>query len=144
MHTVAANSYLAYRSVRDCIRDGVWPWELDPLCALVIRFLWVNGASLQAEAIRNQFRLPPSTLSSALGRLEKAGHIRRYKNVIDGRYIHVTLTAGGRTIAPSITDVINELERGVVAAAADGEPRGFDRVATILAVIAEEGDERWS
>jgi DNA-binding MarR family transcriptional regulator len=142
MHTVAANAYIAHRAVRDRIRDAVWPFELDPLCALVIRFVWVNGAWLLAEAIRNEFGLPPSTLSSALGRLEKRGHIRRHKNVIDGRYVVVTLTPGGRTIAPSVAEVINDLERSVSAAAGDGEPRGFDRVATILAIIAEEADAR--
>ena len=140
MHTIAANSYIAHRAVRDRIRDTAWPFELDPLCALVVRFVWVNGASLAADVIRHEFGLPPSTLSSALGRLEKRGHVRRHRNVVDGRYVVVTLTPGGRTIAPGTAELINDLERNVAAAAGDGETQAFDRVAAILAIIADEAD----
>jgi DNA-binding MarR family transcriptional regulator len=141
MHTIAANAYIAYRSVRDRIRDTAWPFELDPLCALVMRFVWLNGGSYVSEGIRTEFGLPRSTLSSALGRLERRGHIRRHQNVVDRRYVDVTLTRAGNTTAPLVADLIDALERDVRQATSIEEPRGFDRVTTILAVIAEEGDE---
>jgi DNA-binding MarR family transcriptional regulator len=141
MHTIAANAYIAYRSVRGRLRDMAWPPDIDPLCALVVRFVWLNGASYVSEGIRAEFGLPPSTLSSALGRLERGGYIRRYANVVDRRYVNISLTRAGRTIAPLIANLIDDLEREVRGAAGDDEPRGFDGVTTILALIAEMRDE---
>ena len=92
MHTIAANAYIAYRSVRDRIRDTTWPFEVDPLCALVLRSVWLNGGSCVSEGIRTELGLPRSTMSSALGRLEKGGHIRRHQNIVDRRYVDLTLT----------------------------------------------------
>lgn len=140
MHTVAANAYIAYRSLRGRLTSTVWPPELDPLCALVVRLVWLNGSSYVADDIRAEFNLPRSTLASALGRLEKRGYIRRHRNVSDGRYVVVTLTRNGRTVAPAVTQLINELERDVRESAGDDAPRGFDRVATMLAAIDEEDD----
>lgn len=141
MHTIAANAYIAYRSVRGRLRDMAWPSDLDPLCALVMRFVWLNGGSYVSEGIRAEFGLPRSTLSSALGRLERGGYIRRHQNVVDRRYVNIALTRVGRTVAPLVADLIDDLEREVRQAAEGDEPRGFDRVTTILAVIAQAGDE---
>ncbi|MEX1170894.1 MAG: hypothetical protein WEE50_12205 [Chloroflexota bacterium] len=141
MHTIAANAYIAYRSVRDRIRDTTWPFEVDPLCALVLRSVWLNGGSRVSEGIRTELGLPRSTMSSALGRLEKGGHIRRHQNIVDRRYVDLTLTPAGRRIAPLVADLVDDLDRDVRQAARIDEPLGFDRVTTILAVIAEEGNE---
>lgn len=137
MHTIAANAYIAYRSLRGRLSGTIWPPELDPLSALVVRLLWLNGSSQVADDIRAEFALPRSTLSSALRRLEARGYIRRHPNAIDGRYVVVTLTGNGRTVAPAVTQLINELERDVNDAAGDDSPRGFDRVATMLAAMSE-------
>lgn len=137
MHTVAANAYVAYRSLRGRLAGTVWPPELDPLCALVVRLVWLNGSSHVSDDIRAEFSMPRSTLSSALRRLEERGYIRRHRNVIDGRYVVVTLTRTGQTVAPALTEVIDELERDVRDAAGDNSPRGFDRVAMLPAAMAE-------
>ncbi len=138
MHTVAANAYIAYRSLRGRLAGTIWPPELDPLCALVVRLVWLNGSSQVADDIRAEFALPRSTLSSALRRLEDRGYIRRHANSIDARYVVVALTRKGRTAAPAVTQLINDLERDVRDAAGDDPPRGFDKVATILAAMDEE------
>lgn len=140
MRTVGASAYIAYRSFRGRLVATVWPPELDPLGALVVRLLWRNGSSLGADAIRAQFALPRSTLSSALRRLENRGYIRRHRNVIDGRYVVVNLTKGGKTIAPAVALLIGELDRDVLDVAGDDAPAGFDRVASALAAMDEEGD----
>lgn len=140
MHTVAANAYIAYRSLRGRLAGTIWPPELDPLGALVVRLLWLNGSSLGADIIRAEFALPRSTLSSAFRRLEDRGYVRRHPNPIDGRYVVVALTKSGKTVAPNATALINELDRDVLDAAGEDAPRGFDRVATALAAMNEEGD----
>lgn len=141
MHTVAANAYIAYRSLRGRLRGTVWPPELDPLSALVVRLVWLNGSSYPADNIRAEYSLPRSTLSSALGRLERRGYIRRQRNVIDARYVMVTLTRSGRTVAPGVADLINELERDVHDAAGGDAQKGFDRVAVLLAAMDEEPED---
>jgi DNA-binding MarR family transcriptional regulator len=141
MHTIAANAYIAYRSVRGSLKDMAQPHELDPLCTLIVRFLWINGASCAAETIRIEFGLPRSTLSSALQRLEKTGYVRRHQNVIDGRYVNVTLTQSGRRISPLVTELVDDLEVDIRQATRPGELGGFDKVTTMLAVLADEGAE---
>jgi DNA-binding MarR family transcriptional regulator len=141
MHTIAANAYIAYRSVRGRLQDTALPHELDALCALIMRFLWVNGASCAAETIRIEFGLPRSTLSSAMRRLEKAGYIRRDQNVIDGRYVNVTLTPSGRRISPIVSELVGDLEDDIRGATRPGELRAFDEVTTMLAVLAAEAAE---
>lgn len=138
MHTVAANSYIAYRSLRGRLVNTIWPPELDPLCALLVRYIWVNGSSVVVDDIQAQLAIPRSTLSSALRRLESRGHIRRRRNPVDARYVVVSLTRGGRTIAPAVAELIDELERDVRAATGDDAFAGFDRVATMLAAMDEE------
>jgi DNA-binding MarR family transcriptional regulator len=138
MHTIAANSYVAYRSLRGRLANTIWPPELDPLCALIVRFLWVNGSTMVVDDIRAQLAIPRSTLSSALRRLEARGYIRRRSNPVDARYVVVSLTRAGTTIAPAVTDVISTLEADVRDAAGDDAAAGFDRVATMLAAMDEE------
>lgn len=140
MHTVAANAYIAYRSLRGRLSGTVWPPELDPLSALIVRLVWLNGSSQVVDDLRTEFALPRSTLSSALRRLETRGYIRRHPNTVDGRYVVVTLTRNGRAVAPAVTQLINELQHDVVDAVGDDSPRGFDRVAGMLAAMVEGED----
>ncbi len=139
VHTVAANTYIAHRSLRGWLAGTIWPPELDPLAALVVRLLWLNGSSLGAQVIRAEFALPASTLSSALRRLEDRGFVRRHPNRIDARYVDVVLTRSGKTIAVAVTELINELDRDVRDATGEDAPVAFERIATALAVMDEEG-----
>jgi DNA-binding MarR family transcriptional regulator len=138
MHTIAANSYVAYRSLRCRLTNTIWPPELDPLCALIVRYVWLNGSSSVVDDIRAQLAIPRSTLSSALGRLETRGYIRRRSNPVDARYVVVSLTRPGRSIAPAVTDVIATMEGDVREAAGETALSGFDRVAAMLATMDEE------
>jgi len=138
MHTIAANSYVAYRSLRYRLANTIWPPELDPLSALIVRFLWVNGSSIVVADIRAQLAIPRSTLSSALRRLDTRGYIRRRPNPVDARYVVVALTRAGATIAPAVADVIRTLEHDARDAAGDDAAGGFDRVTTMLAAMDEE------
>lgn len=137
VHTVATSTYVAYRSLRGRLAGTLWPPELDPLCALIVRLLWLNGSSLGVDMIRAEFALPPSTLSSALRRLEKQGHVLRRRNSIDGQFVLVALTASGRRIAPAVTDLIGELDRDLEDAAGEEARGALDRIATALAVMDE-------
>ena len=141
MHTVADNAYVAYRSLRGRLAHTLWPPELDPLCALLIRKIWMNGSSIGIEFLRIQLALPRSTLSTALRRLEDRGYIRRYANIIDARYVDAALTRAGESVAEAVTDHIGDLEVDVHEAAGGSARYGFDRVATTLAVMDEEADD---
>ncbi len=140
MQTVADSAYIAYRSLRGRLSDELPPPEIDPLCALLLRKIWMNGSSIGIAHLRIELALPRSTLSTALRRAEDRGFIRRYPNVIDARYVDAALTHAGRLVAATVTDTIAELEVDVHEAAG-GEARfGFSRVAWMLAAMNDEAD----
>jgi MarR family transcriptional regulator, organic hydroperoxide resistance regulator len=57
----------------------------------------------------------PTTLTSALDRLERRGHIRRGSRPGDRRAVLVELTPTGRRTAAVIREAITELERRALA-----------------------------
>ncbi len=138
MRTVAENAYVAYRSLRGRLADTLWPPELDPLGALLLRRVWLNGSSIPIAYIRMELGLPKSTLSTALRRLEDRGYVRRLPNVVDARYVDVLLTRAGEIVAPAVTNLIAELEVDIHEAAGGSARVGFDRVASMLAAMDED------
>jgi DNA-binding MarR family transcriptional regulator len=82
--------------------------------------------------------LPPSTLSTALGRAEQRGLIRRYPNMLDARYVDAALTRAGQLVAAGVTDVIADLDVDVHEAAGGPARYGFSRVAWMLAAMDDE------
>ncbi|MEP6638409.1 MAG: MarR family transcriptional regulator [Chloroflexota bacterium] len=140
MQTVADNAYIAYRSLKGRLKDTIWPPELDPLCALLLRKIWINGNSIGIAFLRIQLALPRSTLSTALRRAEDRGYIRRYPNVMDARHVDVALTQAGQRVASAVTELITELEVDVDDAAGPGARYGFRRVVFMLAAMDEESE----
>jgi len=138
VQTVADNAYVAYRSLRARLKLDLPPSETDPLCALLLRKIWINGSSIGIAHLRISLALPPSTLSTALRRLEDQGLIRRYPNMIDARYVDAALTRAGQMIARGVTDVVDDLEVDVHEAAGGSARYGFSRVALMLAVMDAE------
>ena len=122
MHTVADNAYVAYRSLKARISAELVAPEVDPLCALLLRRIWINGSSIGIAHLRIELALPPSTLSTALRRAEDRGWIRRYPNMIDARYVDAALTHAGRLVAADAAQTVGELEMDVHEAAG-GEAR---------------------
>lgn len=140
MQTVADSAYIAYRSLKGRISDELPPPEVDPLCALLLRKIWMNGSSIGIAHLRIELDLPRSTLSTALHRLERQKLIRRYPNLVDARYVDAALTPGGRLVARSVSDVIGDLEVDVDDAAGGSARYGFRRVAWMLAAMDDEPD----
>lgn len=138
MQTVADNAYVAYRSLRGRLTDTLWPPELDPLSALLLRLIWLNGSQIGIAFLRIELALPKSTLSTALRRLEDRGYVRRRPNLIDARYVDVVLTRAGQIVAPAVTDLVYELEVDVHEAVGGNARLGFDRVASMLAAMDED------
>jgi DNA-binding MarR family transcriptional regulator len=140
MHTVADNAYVAYRSLKARISAELVAPEVDPLCALLLRRIWINGSSIGIAHLRIELALPPSTLSTALRRAEDQGWIRRYPNMIDARYVDAALTHAGRLVAAGAAETISDLEMDVHEAAGGEARNGFTRVATMLALMDDEPD----
>ena len=140
MHTVADNAYVAYRSLKARISAELVTPEVDPLCALLLRRIWINGSSIGIAHLRIELALPPSTLSTALRRAEDQGWIRRYPNMIDARYVDAALTHAGRLVAAGAAETISDLEMDVHEAAGGEARNGFTRVATMLALMDDEPD----
>jgi DNA-binding MarR family transcriptional regulator len=141
MQTVADNAYVAYRSVRGRFKGTLWPPELDPLCAILLRKIWINGSSIGIANLRTELALPRSTLSTALLRLERRGYIRRHPNIVDRRYVDVVLTRPGERVAPAVTELIVELEFDVQETAGGQARFGFGQVAWMLATMDEEMED---
>ena len=140
MHTVADNAYVAYRSLRARISAELPVPQIDPLCVLLLRKIWMNGSSIGIAHLRIELALPRSTLSTALRRAEDRGLIRRYPNMIDARYVDAALTSAGQQLATSAVHVVDELEQDVHDAAGGPARYGFTRVASMLAAMDDEPD----
>ena len=140
MQTVADSAYIAYRSLKGRIGDELPPPKLDPLCALMLRKIWMNGSSIGIAHLRIELALPRSTLSTALHRLEGEGLIRRYPNMVDARFVDAALTRAGQLVAASVTDVIADLEVDVHEVAGGPARYGFTRVAWMLGTMDAESD----
>ena len=138
MRTVCDNAYVSYGSMRRRLTKTLWPPELDPLCAILIRMIWMNGSSIGIAYMRAELALPGSTLSSALRRLEDDGLIRRHRNTIDARHVEATLTRAGAVVAPAVTDLIDDLEVDVHESAGGQARGGYDRVTWMLAAMDED------
>jgi DNA-binding MarR family transcriptional regulator len=138
MQTVADNAYIAYRSLKGRLDAEITEPELDPLCAILLRKIWMNGSSIGIAHLRIQLALPPSTLSTALRRVEDRGLIRRYPNLIDARYVDAALTRTGKLVAATVTNLVGEMESDVHEAAGGQARYGFDRVAWMLATMDDE------
>jgi DNA-binding MarR family transcriptional regulator len=140
VQTVADSAYIAYRSLKGRISEELPPPEADPLCALLLHKIWRNGSSIGIAHLRIQLALPPSTLSTALKRLEARGLIWRYPSVLDGRYVDASLTRAGQLAATSVAETIADLEIDLDEAAGGSARYGFSRVAWMLATIDDESD----
>ena len=140
MRTVADNAYVAYRSLKARISAELVAPDVDPLCALLLRRIWINGSSIGIAHLRIELALPPSTLSTALRRAEDQGWIRRYPNMIDARYVDAALTHAGRLVAAGAAQTVGELEMDVHEAAGGEARYGFTRVASMLAAMDDEPD----
>jgi DNA-binding MarR family transcriptional regulator len=138
VQTVADSAYIACRSLKGRLDDELQAPEIDPLCALLLRRIWMNGSSIGIAHLRIELALPPSTLSTALGRAEERGFIRRYPNMVDARYVDAALTRAGQLVAAGVTDVIADLEVDVHEAAGGSARYGFSRVAWMLAAMDDE------
>jgi DNA-binding MarR family transcriptional regulator len=138
MQTIADNAYIAYRSLKGRLDAEITEPQLDPLCAILLRKIWMNGSSIGIAHLRIQLALPPPTLSTALRRAEDRGLIRRYPNLIDARYVDAALTRAGRLVAVTVTNLVGEMESDVHEAAGGQARYGFDRVAWMLATIDDE------
>jgi DNA-binding MarR family transcriptional regulator len=128
---------VAYRGVRARLAETLNPPELDPLCQILVWTLWREGWPMNMETIRSRLALPPSTLSSALRRLEKKGYTMRFLNPTNGRYRMVKLTPLGIRIAPPVVELIDELERDVEDSAGPDARLGLDRVTWMIAAMEE-------
>lgn len=73
----------------------------------------------------------PTSVTSAVARLEKQGYVERLKDADDGRVVLATITPSGRVIVEKATDGLNE---GVFAAAFldAGELEGLLELLTAL------------
>lgn len=91
----------------------------------VLATLRVEGAPfrMSPKALLDTLILTSGGLSNLLRRLEKAGHIRRMADEIDGRGVIVELTEQGRRIVEPAMHDHAETERRLVAMLSDEEQR---------------------
>src|SRR5258708_32118857 len=87
---------------------------------------------MSPKALLDTLILTSGGLSNLLRRLEKAGHIRRLADEIDGRGVIVELTeAGRRTVEPAMRDHA-ETERRLRSALSPDEQVGLARALGLM------------
>ena len=121
---------------------GVCPlirWQ--PCCCAGL--LNAHGGAARG-VLAEAFNLPPSTVASAVGRLERKGLVRRYRNPDDLRVSVVELTPGGVAMAKLASGAVDTVEESVESAASKEIRNGFDRMSYLLGAMEEEAGRRRS
>lgn len=104
---LTAEEFALYSALRS--RDGTTPTQLAALMGL-----------------------PPTTVSSVVGRLESRGHIQRFPNPPDARSYQIRLTPAGRATHKAAT----KLFAPVLGEVQDALTVPLDEARTVLVVIA--------
>ena len=138
--SVKANAYVSYHAVRRVLERDPVIWPTDALCTVLMRMLWAARGREAQAALGHQLGLPRSTLSSALGRLEREGLIERYRAFDDRRANVVTLTSGGELRAEQVGIATQEIERSASMTVGDNGRKGFNAMANVLGTIIAEPD----
>jgi DNA-binding MarR family transcriptional regulator len=138
--SVSANAYVSYWAVRRWVADNIAMTPVDPLCAILLRALLRSGGRESVSSLVRLLALPPSTMSSAVGRLENAGLVERYPDSLDRRCRVVALTVSGEGQAKLVAPGIDAVEAAADYAVGEMGRKGFNLMANILAAIKDEAD----
>jgi MarR family transcriptional regulator, organic hydroperoxide resistance regulator len=76
---------------------------------MILRLLWKEEGLTQSQII-NRLQVEPPTITKMMQRMEKAGLLKRKRDLEDGRVSRVFLTDKGRRLQKSVTQIWNDLE----------------------------------
>ncbi|MGO8958507.1 MAG: MarR family winged helix-turn-helix transcriptional regulator [Streptosporangiaceae bacterium] len=146
-YTLLFDMWVAANSARAVLDEALRPSGLGAEEFALYSAIRRDGGITPTE-LASLMALPPTTVSSIVGRLERRGHARRAPNPGDGRSYRIELTAAGmaahaaaaRLFAPVLAKVESALAaevagarallaaiRDAVRAAADGTRRSGSR-----------------
>jgi DNA-binding MarR family transcriptional regulator len=139
-HTLTANAYVSYWAVRRRFRALTLTAHLDPLCSILLRDINRALGAKSMGALRLEFGLPASTLSTAVARLERQGLVYRTETFGDRRGRVVELTHAGRMRAQAVNGGIDRIEEEAELTAGELGRMGFNVMSNILSTAQDEPD----
>jgi DNA-binding MarR family transcriptional regulator len=104
--------------------------EINVLASLAGHRPLTVGALATATATR------PTTLTSALDRLARRGHVMREVDPADRRSFLVSLTPAGQQAAATISAAVSELEQAALADVSPAQRAGFFAVVDALSEVS--------
>ena len=112
---------------------------LDGSEALVLQAL-LRDPGCAPAVVRSALGFHRSTLSSILGRLERAGLITRVPVAFDGRRLELNLTPAGRIAAEIADSLLSDVEHELAAFSSASDRRGAEAVfAACMAITRPDG-----
>jgi DNA-binding MarR family transcriptional regulator len=127
--SAALRSALGRARLRGVVDPGMGPVMFD---------LEERGAS-SMSALAEAARVPRSTMTGIVARLEKRGIVRTAPNPEDGRGIVVALTPKGRLLVPRLRRIAGDLDDTIGAALSEGEVKQLAGLLNRLALGFDTG-----
>jgi len=91
------------------VQEVLRPFDLSfARYELLMVLLFSRRGSLPLNKLGSRLQVHPTSVTNAVDRLERQGFIRRVAHPTDGRTTLAEITSGGREIARSSTEAIND------------------------------------
>jgi len=107
---------------------------------LVLRLVGHHG-SVSAGELARTLHIHPSSLTGMLRRLERAGLLRRQRDLVDRRRVVLTLTASGKRLNARRQGTVEAIVERALEAATTEQVRAAERMLQLLAAAFDDGVE---
>jgi DNA-binding MarR family transcriptional regulator len=101
-----------------------------------------SGAPLTAGRLQHALGLSSGAVTAVVDRLERLGHVRRDRDIVDRRRIHLHVAANGRTVGAEYFGPLGGMADQVMARFTVSELETIDRFLTDMAQVYDDFVDR--
>ena len=97
-----------HRKAFQMLKQRLEPYGITPPQFAVMSFLWQRDGVINQNQLGELLGTDNATLSGIIDRLEKAGYVKRKKNMKDRRSFNLVLTEAGENIYQQLEPIVRE------------------------------------
>jgi len=97
-----------HRKAFQTLKQRLEPYGITPPQFAVMSFLWQRDGVINQNQLGELLGTDNATLSGIIDRLEKAGYVKRKKNMKDRRSFNLVLTEAGENIYQQLEPIVRE------------------------------------
>lgn len=110
-----------HRKSFQMLKHRLDPYGMTPPQFAVISFLWQREGIINQNQLGELMATDNATLSGIIDRLEKAGYVKREKNLNDRRSFNLVLTETGKIIRQELEPLVREHNKYLTKPLDEGE-----------------------